>query len=87
MFALMRHCRFLRKLLPQWHKREREIAVQIRQTLLGGRVLSGVELRQLDNVKGYRDWRYGMFCTRHMLFLYTLARIYYGDKKDTRNVN
>ncbi len=56
MLSLMMHCRFLRKLMPSWHMKERSISQQMRTE-----VLSGVEekrLRELDQIKGYRQIRY-----------------------------
>ena len=60
MLKMMRHARFLRRLLPSWHKLEREIAVDIRSDLLSG-VKSFKELKALENVKGYREVRYEMY--------------------------
>jgi indolepyruvate ferredoxin oxidoreductase len=60
MLALMRHARFLRPLLPSWHKREREIAGEIRATLLR-QSMDRASLKKLENIKGYRDIRYAAF--------------------------
>lgn len=57
MLALMRHARFLRPLLPQWHKLERSIALSIKSKILE-KALTYSELKALENVKGYRDVRY-----------------------------
>ena len=63
MLKIMRHGRFLRWLLPAWHRRERKIAIQIRQALLrNGEEKKREEKRQilskLDHIKGYRQIRY-----------------------------
>jgi indolepyruvate ferredoxin oxidoreductase len=62
MLNLMRRMRILRKLMPQWHKKERAIAQEIRAQLLSMSKLSeGVRrarLMELDNIKGYREVRY-----------------------------
>lgn len=60
MLALMRHARFLRPLLPAWHKREREIAGEIRTTLLL-QSMDLASLKKLENIKGYREIRYAAF--------------------------
>ena len=57
MLKTMRHARFLRPLLPQWHKQERAIAEHIREKVLLS-VLSYQDLKVLENVKGYRQVRY-----------------------------
>lgn len=57
MLKAMRHARFLRPLLPAWHKTERQIAVGIKAKLLGA-TLNYSELKKLENIKGYRDVRY-----------------------------
>ncbi|MBP9680187.1 MAG: 2-oxoacid:acceptor oxidoreductase family protein [Bacteriovorax sp.] len=57
MLKMMRHARFLRPMLKQWHKEERAIAQKIRQKLLAEK-LSYSELKKLENIKGYRDTRY-----------------------------
>lgn len=56
MLKIMRHMRILRKLMPQWHKEERRIALVIRAELLSG--VSEKRLRELEQVKGYREIRY-----------------------------
>lgn len=53
----MRHARFLRIILPNWHKLEREFASSIKQKLLKS-PLTYSELKGLENIKGYRDIRY-----------------------------
>ena len=62
MLKLMRHARFLRRLMPAWHHQEREIARSLRRKLQSvGSVLPSERysyLQQLDNVKGYREVRY-----------------------------
>ena len=61
MLKIMRHARFLRKLLGSWHVKERKIAMRIRRALL--EEVPGLEeqdkrLRDLENIKGFRDVRY-----------------------------
>ena len=56
MLAIMRHMRILRTLMPQWHKKEREIAQRIRQEVLSR--VSRQRLKELDSIKGYREVRY-----------------------------
>ena len=59
MLRIMRHARFLRSLLPNWHKKEREIALLIRNKLINQNLpLAYSELKVLENIKGYRDVRY-----------------------------
>lgn len=60
MLKMMRHARFLRAMLPSWHKLERQIAVDIRAKLLAS-TLNFKDLKALENVKGYREVRYEMF--------------------------
>ena len=63
MFVLMRRMRFLRALLPEWHKKEGVINSRIRKELLEG-IISldskgrSKRLRELENIKGYRSVRY-----------------------------
>ena len=57
MLKLMRQARFLRPLLPAWHKLEREIANDIQKKILGS-ALNYAELKHLENIKGYREVRY-----------------------------
>ena len=63
MLKLMRQGRWLRKILPHWHGRDRGIARNIRREILesipslkGG--ARRVRLATLENVKGYREIRY-----------------------------
>ena len=63
MLKSIRHGRWLRKVLPHWHKRDRSMAVTIRREILT--VIPQLErgarrsrLKTLENVKGYRDIRY-----------------------------
>lgn len=56
MLKIMRHMRILRKLMPQWHSKERTIAEASRQQILKGIEL--VKLKELDSIKGYREVRY-----------------------------
>jgi indolepyruvate ferredoxin oxidoreductase len=57
MLKVMRHLRMLRKLMPDWHRIEKEIAKDI-QNRVTSHQLSSPELRKLDSVKGYREYRY-----------------------------
>ncbi|MGE3608440.1 MAG: 2-oxoacid:acceptor oxidoreductase family protein [Bacteriovoracaceae bacterium] len=59
MLKMMRHLRLLRLLLPEWHKKERLIASKVRSELLNSR-LELKRLRELDQIKGYREVRYDM---------------------------
>jgi len=58
----MRHARFLRTLMPAWHRQEKEIALSLRAKLLAVATVEPKKrysyLQQLDNVKGYREVRY-----------------------------
>ncbi len=56
MLRIMRHMRLLRIVMPEWHKREREISGRIRQEILSGK--DKKRLKELDQVKGYREIRY-----------------------------
>ena len=63
MLKVMRQGRWLRKLLPHWHKRDRLIARNIRAEILEKipslmEAERRVRLKNLENVKGYRDVRY-----------------------------
>lgn len=58
MLKVMRHQRWIRRALPAWHSQERAISKEIRNKLLRG--LSGDiyrQLKELDNIKGYRHIR------------------------------
>lgn len=57
MLKTMRHARFLRSVLPEWHRLERKISADIRGKLLG-EALQYSELKKLENIKGYREVRY-----------------------------
>ena len=57
MLKLMRHFRLLRLIMPNWHKTERQIALDIRDELLN-KDISTKRLKELDGVKGYRQVRY-----------------------------
>ena len=60
----MRHARVLRFILPMWHHRERQIAVDIRKnllTLISGNMNDSSEFKRLDRVNGYREIRYKKF--------------------------
>ncbi|MGD8429582.1 MAG: thiamine pyrophosphate-dependent enzyme, partial [Ectothiorhodospiraceae bacterium] len=62
MLRTMRHLRVLRRLMPEWHRRENAIAERIRHELLEVLPQAGKDLRRrlmrLDNIKGYRETRY-----------------------------
>jgi indolepyruvate ferredoxin oxidoreductase len=60
LIKLMRHARFLRKILTLWHKKEKLINTNIREKILteGIHKLSEKDVRKLDSVKGYRQVRY-----------------------------
>ena len=60
MLKVMRHARFLRVILPSWHAREKKISLEIRSKLLST-TLSYQEMKNLENIKGYRDVRYKVF--------------------------
>ena len=57
MLKIMRHFRILRKLMPEWHKKERAIALSTRKQLLET-TQSLKHLKELDSIKGYREVRY-----------------------------
>ncbi|OUR97850.1 hypothetical protein A9Q84_06530 [Halobacteriovorax marinus] len=62
MLKFMRHMRILRLILPAWHRKEREINLEIREKVL--KLVNRpskqmyTDLKKLENVKGYRDVRY-----------------------------
>ena len=63
MLKIMRQGRWLRKILPYWHRKDGHIALKIRQEILNSiPQLEGdhrrVRLKTLENIKGYRDIRY-----------------------------
>lgn len=63
MLAIMRNFRILRLILPSWHKKEKQINLEIRKELLGSltKVPDGERrkrLKLMENIKGYRDVRY-----------------------------
>ena len=62
MLHLMRKRRFLRKVMPSWHKKERYIAQNIRNEVIkilkNSQVDKYQSLKKLDNIKGYREIRY-----------------------------
>lgn len=57
MLKLMRHARFLRGILSDWHIREKAMAGHIRSQVLVG-PLTYPELKKLESVKGFRHVRY-----------------------------
>jgi indolepyruvate ferredoxin oxidoreductase len=57
MLKAMRHARFLRTILPEWHKNERAISLGVKEKVVKGG-LNYSELKALENIKGYRDVRY-----------------------------
>ncbi|EQC43670.1 thiamine pyrophosphate-dependent enzyme [Bacteriovorax sp. Seq25_V] len=61
MLKIMRHARILRFVLGNWHHKEREISLKIRDALFNKVPKEAqplMSLRQLENVKGYRKVRY-----------------------------
>ena len=66
MLKMMRHMRFLRKLLPKWHQKEKKIAAFLR-----GQIIEVIphlaegekrpQLKKCENIKGYREVRYQKF--------------------------
>lgn len=64
MLAVMRHQRWLRNVLPAWHRRERDISMAIRNKILKICLESSDQtkiykkLKSLENIKGYRHVRY-----------------------------
>ena len=63
MLKVMRHSRFLRKLMPSWHEKENRIADLIRGEILESipqlfAPKQRIRLKELDNIKGYRQIRY-----------------------------
>ena len=59
MLKVMRHFRVLRLLMPEWHTKEREISLTIKNELFSN-TLSRKRLLELDTIKGYREVRYRM---------------------------
>jgi indolepyruvate ferredoxin oxidoreductase len=57
MLTILSRARFLRSLLPFWHKKERALALLIRQKILAGPMQYSA-LKELENVKGYREVRF-----------------------------
>ena len=57
MLKTMRHLRILRKLMPEWHKKERAISASTRRQLLE-KTQPLKHLKELDSIKGYREVRY-----------------------------
>ncbi|MFL5811353.1 MAG: 2-oxoacid:acceptor oxidoreductase family protein, partial [Flavisolibacter sp.] len=57
MLSIMKNMRILRKMMPEWHKNEKEISLTIRNEILKGN-LSRSRLMELDTIKGYREVRY-----------------------------
>ncbi|MBC7428741.1 MAG: 2-oxoacid:acceptor oxidoreductase family protein, partial [Bacteriovorax sp.] len=60
MLKLMRHARFLRGMLPSWHKLEKKISADLRAKLLS-KSMDFKELKALENIKGYRQVRYDLY--------------------------
>lgn len=58
MLKVMRHMRILRKLMPDWHKEERRLSGIIRREILSK--AGEHRLRELEQVKGYREIRYSL---------------------------
>ena len=67
MLKIMRHMRVLRILLPNWHHREKEISIKIRNEILENVYKINNDndrtkrLTSLENIKGYRNVRYEKF--------------------------
>jgi len=57
MLSIISRARFLRSILPFWHKKERELGIKIRQQLLSSS-LDYKGLKALENIKGYRMVRF-----------------------------
>lgn len=60
MLRLMRHARFLRVMLPSWHKMEKAIGLEVRTQILAQSMVFS-ELKALENIKGYRQVRYDTY--------------------------
>ncbi|MEC7181606.1 MAG: hypothetical protein VXW15_02750, partial [Bdellovibrionota bacterium] len=63
---IMRHMRYLRRLMPKWHQKEKKIAAFIRNQIIDviphlKEEKKRVELKKCENVKGYREVRYEKF--------------------------
>lgn len=61
MLMIMRHFKILRFLLTGWHKREKEIAMKVRDLVINQIPKSDNlrrDLKLLENIKGYREVRY-----------------------------
>lgn len=62
MLNTMRHLRVLRKLMPSWHKKEKQIALTLREKIMNVSSVLPQDrysyLQRIDNVKGYREVRY-----------------------------
>ncbi len=63
MLKTMRHIRLLRLFLPSWHKKEKQIALDIRSKLTGDLTKLSADqryqaIKALENIKGYREVRY-----------------------------
>lgn len=64
MLKSMRHFRILRSVLPSWHKKEKEINAKIRHALiydinkLSNASEISSKIKDLENIKGYREVRY-----------------------------
>jgi len=56
MLKIMRQMRILRVLLPEWHREEKNISNKIKEKLFTNLDLK--ELKKLESVKGYREYRY-----------------------------
>ena len=57
MLKAMKNMRVLRILMPEWHKKERKISIEVRKEILSS-ALPYKRLMELDNIKGYREVRY-----------------------------
>jgi indolepyruvate ferredoxin oxidoreductase len=66
MLKIMKHQRWLRRILPHWHKREKHLALWIRHQLLKEIPILSLEeknkaLRKIEQIKGYREKRWALW--------------------------
>jgi len=60
----MRHARILRLLMPMWHHKEKQIALQLRQNvlqLISDNIVDESAYKKLDRINGYREVRFKKF--------------------------
>lgn len=64
MLSIMRHMRWARWMMPKWHKKEKNIAAEIRNRIVNvvpkikDKDTRWTALKKLENIKGYRQVRY-----------------------------